>query len=117
MKRSQIAPPASASASASDEVEDPDAKINKDDRFSGLPDEVVHRILSPLPYSDVIRVGTLSKRCRQVCSSIPTLNFSQFPSDSTDTFDKRLELLASLDNFFSRRQLANGKDKIRLQTF
>ncbi|KAM1433132.1 hypothetical protein ACFX1R_016458 [Malus domestica] len=115
MKRSQIAPP--ASASASDEVEDTDAKINKDDRFSGLPDEVVHRILSPLPYSDVIRVGSLSKRCRQVGSSIPTLNFSQFPSDSTDTFDKRLELLASLDNFFSRRQLANGKDKIRLQTF
>ncbi|KAB2609124.1 F-box/FBD/LRR-repeat protein [Pyrus ussuriensis x Pyrus communis] len=91
MKLSQIALPASASASASDEVEDTDAKINKDDRFSGLPDEVVHRILSPLPYSDVIRVGTLSKRCRQ--------------------------LLASLDNFFSRRQLANGKDKIGLQTF
>ncbi|KAM1339863.1 hypothetical protein ACFX2H_038332 [Malus domestica] len=103
MKRLQVAPP----ASASDEIENGDAKaIYRDDRFSALPDEVVHHILPPLPFSDVIRVGSLSKRCGQVCSSIPTLNFSEFPSDSTANFVNRLELLASLDNFFVNR---NGK--------
>ncbi|KAM2169255.1 hypothetical protein ACFX1Q_038589 [Malus domestica] len=107
MKRLQVAPP----ASASDEIENGDAKaIYRDDRFSALPDEVVHHILPPLPY--VIRVGSLSKRCGQVCSPIPTLNFSEFPSDSTANFVNRLELLASLDNFFVNR---NGK--VQLQTF
>ncbi|CAN6713603.1 unnamed protein product [Malus baccata var. baccata] len=109
MKRLQVAPP----ASASDEIENGDAKaIYRDDRFSALPDEVVHRILPLLPFSDVIRVGSLSKRCGQVCSPIPTLNFSEFPSDSTANFVNRLELLASLDNFFVNR---NGK--VQLQTF
>ncbi|CAN6713604.1 unnamed protein product [Malus baccata var. baccata] len=100
--------------SIDDEIENRDANaIYRDDRFSALPDEVIHRILSPLPFSDVIRVGSLSKRCGQVCSSIPTLNFSEFPSDSTATFDKRLELLASLDSFFSQRDC---NDKVQLQT-
>ncbi|TQD97935.1 hypothetical protein C1H46_016460 [Malus baccata] len=73
------------------------------DGFSSLPQDVVHHILSPLPISDVIRVGSSSKKYRQICSSSSSLNFVAFPSESTATFEKRSELLSSLDSFLLRR--------------
>ncbi|KAM1293725.1 hypothetical protein ACFX2H_013739 [Malus domestica] len=73
------------------------------DRFSALPREVAHHILSLLPISDITRVGMLSQKCRAFYLSTPTLNFTEFPSESTRTFNSRLELMASLDKFFMRR--------------
>lgn len=45
------------------------------DRFSNLPDEVAHRILSFLTFEDLARVGTVSKRCRKFYVSAPSVNF------------------------------------------
>ncbi|XP_068308740.1 uncharacterized protein [Pyrus communis] len=45
----------------------------------------------------------LSQKCRAFYLSTPTLNFTEFPSESTRTFNSRLELMASLDKFFIHR--------------
>ncbi|KAL6144529.1 hypothetical protein ACLB2K_055221 [Fragaria x ananassa] len=79
------------------------------DRFSELPPEVAHHIMAFLSMADVTRVSTLSKRCRGLHLSNPTLNFDSFPSKSTLTFDKRLELLDSLDRFLIQR----GNNKLK----
>ncbi|XP_062005764.1 F-box/FBD/LRR-repeat protein At1g78750-like [Rosa rugosa] len=79
------------------------------DRFSELPPEITHHILAFLPIADVTRVSSLSKRCRGLHLSNPTLNFDSFPSESTLTFDKRLELLNSLDRFLIQR----GNNKVK----
>ncbi|XP_048432642.1 putative F-box/LRR-repeat protein At3g28410 [Pyrus x bretschneideri] len=73
------------------------------DRFSALPREVAHHVLSFLPISDITRVGMLSQECRAFYLSTPTLNFTEFPSESTRAFNSRLELMASLDKFFIHR--------------
>ncbi|XP_004306223.1 PREDICTED: uncharacterized protein LOC101303261 [Fragaria vesca subsp. vesca] len=69
------------------------------DRFSELPLEIAHHILSFLPIADVTRVSSLSKRCSRLRLSNPTVNFHSFPSESTLTFQKRLKLWNSLDRF------------------
>ena len=73
------------------------------DRFSSLPPEVAHHILSFLPIADVTRVGSLSKSCRGLYLSNPTLNFTELPYTSICSDDGRLELLDSLDLFFFQR--------------
>ncbi|KAL6138147.1 hypothetical protein ACLB2K_063433 [Fragaria x ananassa] len=79
------------------------------DRFSELPLEIAHHILSFLPIADVTRVSSLSKRCSRLHLSNPTVNFHSFPSESTLTFQKRLKLWNSLDRFLVQRR--NNKVK------
>ncbi|KAL6145300.1 hypothetical protein ACLB2K_055988 [Fragaria x ananassa] len=74
------------------------------DRFSELPLEIAHHILSFLPIADVTRVSSLSKRCSRLRLSNPTVNFHSFPSESTLTFQKRLKLWNSLDRFLVQRR-------------
>ncbi|CAN6576204.1 unnamed protein product [Malus baccata var. baccata] len=45
------------------------------DRFSVLPEEVAHCILSLLNFKDLTRVGALPKRCRQFHLSVPVVDF------------------------------------------
>ncbi|KAL6145554.1 hypothetical protein ACLB2K_056240 [Fragaria x ananassa] len=79
------------------------------DRFSELPPEVAHQIMAFLSMADVTRVSSLCTRCRGLHLSNPTLNFDSFPSESTLTFDKLLELLNSLDRFLIQR----GNNKVK----
>lgn len=73
------------------------------DRFSALPPDVAHHILSFLPIADVTRVSCVSKRCQWLHLSNPTLNFNSFPYESILTFQKRLELFDSLHRFLTHR--------------
>ncbi|KAM1093418.1 hypothetical protein ACFX2I_008571 [Malus domestica] len=75
------------------------------DRFSNLPEEVAHHILSSLTLRDICRVGCVSKRCMQFYLSTPSLNFDV----RTFSRQKRLKLLGSLDRFLSQR----GDNKIQ----
>lgn len=72
------------------------------DRFSDLPDEVSHLILSFLPFKDLTRMSAVSKRCRQLYPSVPVLNFI-FYWDKPK-IDQDIEMLmSSLDRYlFSR---------------
>ncbi|EXB38078.1 F-box/LRR-repeat protein [Morus notabilis] len=45
------------------------------DRFSELPDYIIHKILSFLPTIDAVRMSLLSKRWRRMWYSLPALNF------------------------------------------
>lgn len=54
------------------------------DRFSALPTDVAHRILSPFPLADVARVGTLSKGCRAFHLSNPPFSISLIFHPSSD---------------------------------
>lgn len=45
------------------------------DRFSDLPDEIAHRVLSLLSFKDLTCVGCVSKRCKNLQLSNPFINF------------------------------------------
>ena len=47
------------------------------DRFSNLPDLIIHHIMSFLPPNDSTRVSFLSKKLGSVCRSYPILDFDQ----------------------------------------
>ncbi|KAM1093419.1 hypothetical protein ACFX2I_008572 [Malus domestica] len=71
------------------------------DRFSNLPDEVAHQILSLVSLKELIRVGSLSKRCRGLYLSTPSLKFwsSYYGGDKQG----QLNLLNSFDRFLILR--------------
>ncbi|KAB2631518.1 F-box/LRR-repeat protein [Pyrus ussuriensis x Pyrus communis] len=70
------------------------------DRFSNLPDEVAHQILSLVSLKELIRVGSLSKRCRVLYLSTPSLKFwSSYYGDKQG----QLNLLNSFDRFLILR--------------
>ncbi|CAL5394197.1 unnamed protein product [Camellia sinensis] len=48
--------------------------INTFDRLTNLPDNIIHDILSLLRIRDIACVCTLSRRLRQLCFSVPSLN-------------------------------------------
>ncbi|TQD70226.1 hypothetical protein C1H46_044237 [Malus baccata] len=74
------------------------------DRFSSMPDEVAHRILSLLSILDLIRFGTVSKRCRELHLSTPSLNFDEFNNWNKSSYSKQFKLLNSLDRFLVLRR-------------
>ncbi|CAN6716989.1 unnamed protein product [Malus baccata var. baccata] len=70
------------------------------DRFSNLPDEVAHHILSVVSLKEHIRVGTLSKRCRGLYLSTPSLKFR---SSYNEDKQGQLNMLNSFDRFLILR--------------
>ncbi|XP_062003516.1 putative F-box/FBD/LRR-repeat protein At4g03220 [Rosa rugosa] len=69
------------------------------DRFTSLPDHLVHHILSFVAITDLTRFGCASKKCRELYLSTPSLNLNGFSRANLLNGDKRLELLSSLDRF------------------
>ncbi|CAN6719681.1 unnamed protein product [Malus baccata var. baccata] len=78
------------------------------DRFTNLPTEVAHHILSFISMKTLACFGCVSKRCRDLSLSTPSLDFCVFPSEAA-TCELRLKLLNSLDRFLFRR----GDNKIK----
>lgn len=70
------------------------------DRFSNLPDEVAHLILSFLTFKDLTLVGTVSKRCRRFYVSAPSVNFD---ASQARTNQKLVELMSSWDRYLFHR--------------
>nr|XP_011464818.1 PREDICTED: putative F-box/FBD/LRR-repeat protein At4g03220 [Fragaria vesca subsp. vesca] len=68
------------------------------DRFSDLPDEIAHQILSLLNLRDLTRVSCVSKRCTKLYLSLPSLNFD---TTSSVSMWKRLQVFNSSDRFLS----------------
>ncbi|XP_068309425.1 F-box/FBD/LRR-repeat protein At1g16930-like [Pyrus communis] len=92
-------------------------RSRKEDRFSGLPDGVAYRILSFLTIKDVTCFSIVSKRCRELYLSTPSLDFefktTRTPSGEYKYFreatcEVRLNLVNSLDRFLLQR----GDNKI-----
>ncbi|EXC30860.1 hypothetical protein L484_028039 [Morus notabilis] len=65
------------------------------DRFSSLPDRVAHNILSYVSMEDILRLCLVSRRFRQLCISVPCLNFDVIPY--RDKKIKRARLMNYLD--------------------
>ncbi|KAL5545497.1 hypothetical protein UlMin_005184, partial [Ulmus minor] len=72
------------------------------DRFSNLPDHVAHNVLSFLSMEDISRLCVVSKRCRQLCISIPILNVDSRRYGNNAT--KRSKLASYLDRFLLLRK-------------
>ncbi|BFG38599.1 hypothetical protein CerSpe_248730 [Prunus speciosa] len=72
-------------------------------RFSNLPLEVAHHILSFLDIEELTRFSCGSKGCRELSLSSPSLNFC-FSSVDTSTCELRVKLLNSLDRFMFHRR-------------
>ncbi|PRQ43979.1 putative F-box domain, leucine-rich repeat domain, L domain-containing protein [Rosa chinensis] len=73
------------------------------DRLSNLPDHVAHHILSFLEITDLTRFGCVSKGCRELYLSTPSLNFDGFSSEHLQGYDQRLRLWSYLDRYFFHR--------------
>ncbi|XP_021803009.1 F-box/LRR-repeat protein At3g58900-like [Prunus avium] len=91
-------------ASASYGAEDANCAENTIDRFSNLPDEVAHRILSFLSFKDLTRVGALSKRCRQFYLSAPVVSFEYSSCKPRGVTNQKIaKLMSSLDRYLCYR--------------
>ncbi|KAM5559418.1 hypothetical protein ABKV19_020862 [Rosa sericea] len=73
------------------------------DRLSNLPDHVAHHILSFLEITDLTCFGCVSKRCRELYLSTPSLKFDGFYCKHFETYDKRLRLWSYLDRYLCHR--------------
>ncbi|KAB2635091.1 hypothetical protein D8674_025625 [Pyrus ussuriensis x Pyrus communis] len=71
------------------------------DRFSNLLIEVAHHILSFLSFKDLTRASAVSKRCRQLYLSNPTVSFDAISIPSCNR--RRGELYNFLDTFLTNR--------------
>ena len=49
----------------------------EEDLISNLPDALLAYIISPLPYTEVVRTSVLSKRWESLWKHTPNLNFDQ----------------------------------------
>ncbi|CAN6684216.1 unnamed protein product [Malus baccata var. baccata] len=78
-------------------------KTRRMDRFSNLPIEIVHEIMSRLNFKDLTRVGCVSKSCREFYISTPYLNFHDFSDVDISTRRKNKKVFNSLKRFFIRR--------------
>ncbi|KAM5583292.1 F-box/LRR-repeat protein [Rosa sericea] len=78
------------------------------DRFSDLPDEIGHHIISFLSDSlrNLIQVGAVSKRCRKLYLSVPSIIIDA--SSVADCTKLRVRLLNSWDRYLFHR----GNNKI-----
>ncbi|KAL6269913.1 hypothetical protein ACE6H2_026824 [Prunus campanulata] len=91
-------------ASASCGAEDANCAENTIDRFSNLPDEVAHRILSFLSFKDLTRVGALSKRCRQFYLSAPVVSFEYSSCKPRGVTNQKIaKLMSFLDRYLCYR--------------
>ncbi|CAL9002722.1 unnamed protein product [Prunus brigantina] len=70
-----------------------------DDRFSNLPDDVAHIILSFLTFNDAARVGAASKRCRQFYLSVPLVDFDAIWRGIKRTQQNEVRMMNSLDRY------------------
>ncbi|XP_018505980.2 putative F-box protein At3g58860 [Pyrus x bretschneideri] len=78
------------------------------DRFSNLPEEVAHHVLSFLNFKDLTRVGALPKRCRQFHISVPVVDFGT--NQWTDV--KKVDL-PGLMSSFDRYLLDRGHNRMQ----
>ncbi|XP_048328830.2 putative F-box/FBD/LRR-repeat protein At4g03220 [Ziziphus jujuba] len=60
---------------------EPQPSSKRFDPLSNLPDSIFQQIISRLDISDISRLSTLSKRCRKLCLSLPSLTISFNNSD------------------------------------
>ncbi|VVA25417.1 PREDICTED: F-box/LRR-repeat [Prunus dulcis] len=74
-----------------------------DDRFSNLPDDVAHIILSFLTFKDAARVGAASKRCRQFYLSVPLVDFDAIWRGIKRTHQNKLRMMNSVDRYLFYR--------------
>ncbi|XP_068317919.1 putative F-box/FBD/LRR-repeat protein At5g22610 isoform X1 [Pyrus communis] len=78
------------------------------DRFSDLPEEVVHRILSFLNFKDLTRVGAVSKECKRFRLSVPVVNFGTDERTGIKKVD-----LARMMTSFDRYLLDRGQNRMQ----
>nr|XP_004305331.2 PREDICTED: F-box/LRR-repeat protein At5g02910-like [Fragaria vesca subsp. vesca] len=74
------------------------------DRFSALPNEVVLHIMSSTEVKDLIRLRCVSKKCKKLSLSVPSLNIDGSSSIYKKSKSKRLNLLNHLDRFLMQRK-------------
>ncbi|KAL6145561.1 hypothetical protein ACLB2K_056247 [Fragaria x ananassa] len=81
------------------------------DRFSNLPEGVIHHILSDFVVKDLARFCCVSKRWRELCLSSPSVNFCGFNTD--EMADMACELRLKLVNTLDRFLLSRGDNEMK----
>ncbi|KAI5325792.1 hypothetical protein L3X38_034866 [Prunus dulcis] len=80
------------------------------DRFSDLPDDIAHLILSPLPFKDLTRVSSVSKRCRQLHLSVPVVDFATYWSEVMTVEKKSLQRFCMDWHFYPSKTIEQLSD-------
>ncbi|KAM1773779.1 hypothetical protein ACFX12_043236 [Malus domestica] len=80
------------------------------DRFSNLPDEVSHHIVYFLDTKDLTRLGTVSKSCRRLHLSTPTIRVYRCFVVHNSVDPHLSNFLSSFDRFLIQR----GNSKIHI---
>lgn len=81
------------------------------DRFSDLPDEIIHHIFSFLGGNNLLRLSILSRRIKQLCMSSPHLSFKGCYDPRYNTCTEKCKKFSSyLDDFF---RACDGVRKLR----
>jgi hypothetical protein len=83
-----------------------------DGRYSDLPDEMVHHILSFLQMRDLSRLSVVSRRCRELCISNPDLDLSNIDLINSDE-SSRSRFYSFVDRLISLRCMR----QVKTQTF
>ncbi|CAI0439983.1 unnamed protein product [Linum tenue] len=71
-------------------------RIHAVDRLSGLPDSILHHILSFLDTKSVVRTSLLARRWRCLWKHVPALNFIQTSFPNLSSFTKHINKVLSL---------------------
>ncbi|PON86881.1 F-box domain containing protein [Trema orientale] len=72
------------------------------DRFTSLPEDVAHRVVTFLSMEHVSRLSVVSRRCRQLCVSSPVLEVIDVPYRTNAT--KRTQLMNYVDRLLLLRR-------------
>ncbi|KAK2987666.1 hypothetical protein RJ640_027918 [Escallonia rubra] len=94
--------------------DDPDGGV---DRISGLPEPIMHHIMSSLPTEDATHVSILSHNCRNLWKSYPILDFDQRlveKASGTSSKKETEEFLDYLSKSIRCHSLNSALQKIRL---
>ncbi|KAH7576869.1 hypothetical protein JRO89_XS01G0167900 [Xanthoceras sorbifolium] len=83
------------------------------DIISGLPDHLIHSIVSSLPTKEATRTSALSKRFRSAWSSFPLLDFDTTYSNNWDTIPGKDRFFEYMHDCIQRRP-DSGLVKFRL---
>ncbi|PON81043.1 F-box domain containing protein [Trema orientale] len=72
------------------------------DRFTSLPEDVAYKVLVVLSMEDISRLSVVSRRCRQLCISMPSLSVDVQPCLGNAT--KRTRLMNYVDRLLLLRR-------------
>ncbi|KAM7255579.1 hypothetical protein ACFE04_008477 [Oxalis oulophora] len=79
---------------------------DNEDRFTSLPNHLSHHILSFLTIEQIVPLSLASKKCQNLCLTVPILAIEDYSKNGDECQPKRVRFLDYLVTFIERRKCA-----------